>query len=570
MPKILTQEKEKPKGVKKHKTQLSATSKTNLVLTVLVAASLCFLTVGFAVYNQILDLSGVVSIAPPASDNIVVMDIKLTGSTNGASETYNCQHTDNSISAYATLPQLNSTATYSITVKNYSGDVYKLRSIVEDLFGNDNIQYSIDTAVGDKVNGSTVATFNVAISYKPTVTSLPTSQAASVHLQFDYSKLKVFSVTYGGFDATGFPATVVEDSSYSYTIGEHADLIVKMGGKTLVPTVDYTYSDGILSVPTVTGNLDIYLSGDILASHYVTGQSTVSGITITSYGGGIYKINGKSTGKAFARVSDYFITNSNNTYLMSGSAPNNTTIVPVNNSYDINYESISGTHNAATVSDSFKFVFRNVGKTSSSSAFGYDFVSGFYGNSTVTSNLGMATIYVRKGVTFDNFIFRVSVTSALSGVGTLTNTLTTADGNLTVKFYDSGVIDVNGTSANSTYIDLDSKKLVESDHTLIYSATAAANPRFHSGDNVKLTYNYISGAPTTASEISLALRDTTTDATSLDVPRIATTTGDAEGFAQSVQKTATIAKDASMLSLFIAPGISFTNFRFSASASLAN
>ena len=69
----------------------------------------------------------------------------------------------------------------------------------------------------------------------------------------------IYSVTYVDITGSGsYPSTIVSGDTYSQTFtNPPSNVTVTMGGNTLTAGTDYTYSNGTLSIPNVTGNLVI-------------------------------------------------------------------------------------------------------------------------------------------------------------------------------------------------------------------------------------------------------------------------------------------------------------------------
>ena len=115
-----------------------------LILTIVILSSF---SVGYAFLSQSLNISGSLTILPGATGTVIT-SISSGSFTNSASESTNSSYSDSSATMGVTLPKVNSTATYNITIKNSSG-VSSRYTGIDTTISNDAFTYTlsgIDTA----------------------------------------------------------------------------------------------------------------------------------------------------------------------------------------------------------------------------------------------------------------------------------------------------------------------------------------------------------------------------------------------------------------------------------------
>lgn len=120
-------------------------------------------------------------------EEIRVTDIKLHEATNEAYETYKSQYSKNSTNMYISLPQLDSTITYEVTVTNKSAYLFIISEIEASLV-NESITYEMSNyKIGEGIGGVSEIKFYITFKYKSDVKNLPTdvSQIGSFLYKFE-------------------------------------------------------------------------------------------------------------------------------------------------------------------------------------------------------------------------------------------------------------------------------------------------------------------------------------------------------------------------------------------------
>lgn len=154
-------------------------------LWIIVFVLVCSISVVCASYNQSMHISGDAILRVDA--DIRVTDLKMINASNEAYETYSSKFSKNSTSMYVSLPKLDSTITYEVTVTNKSGYLYVISEITDSLV-NENITYEISNyKIGDGIQFSSSIKFEITFKYKDNVKDVPDdfSQIASILYKFE-------------------------------------------------------------------------------------------------------------------------------------------------------------------------------------------------------------------------------------------------------------------------------------------------------------------------------------------------------------------------------------------------
>lgn len=184
------------------------------IYSIVVILSILFISVGYAAFNTDLLISGEAFVR--VESDIRIIDFKVIDKTNGAYETYNCTFAKDNINAYATLPNINSTITYQVTLKNTTGSMIKVIDIIEEINTNPQIKYTLDGLAKNDVFGSMKEeiTFNIKFYYSGKV--LPSNTDLSLSLNFNIEKyfeeIKLGLVTESLISFSG--PEISDDTSY--------------------------------------------------------------------------------------------------------------------------------------------------------------------------------------------------------------------------------------------------------------------------------------------------------------------------------------------------------------------
>lgn len=154
-------------------------------LWIIVFVLVCSISIVCASYNQTMLINGNAILR--VDDLIRITDLKMSSTNSEGYETYNSQYSKNSTNMYVSLPKIDSTVTYEVTVTNKSGYLYIISDIESSLV-NDAITYEItDYKVGDGIGAASEIKFNITLKYKEGVKEVPNdySQIASILFKFE-------------------------------------------------------------------------------------------------------------------------------------------------------------------------------------------------------------------------------------------------------------------------------------------------------------------------------------------------------------------------------------------------
>lgn len=162
----------------------------------------CTLTVVCAAYNQEMLIDGEAHVR--IHKDVRIMSIERYNATNGGYSTYNPKYSEVSTIMYDTLPNLNSTVTYKVKIRNNTNfyiNVYDITSEVTNSITNSNVTYEFDktslnsTYGSDLINPSSESFIYITIKYKDGI-SLPENKANIATLKFKFSPIYASELSY--------------------------------------------------------------------------------------------------------------------------------------------------------------------------------------------------------------------------------------------------------------------------------------------------------------------------------------------------------------------------------------
>lgn len=121
-------------------------------------------------------------------EDVRIIDLEMNSVLNSAFETYNYSYSKNTTAMYITLPQLNSTITYKVTIQNKTDYVYVVSNLKADI-SNTNITYTIDDyKVGEGMSSKDDVEFYITFKYKDSVKALPDEKSAIVYMYYTFER----------------------------------------------------------------------------------------------------------------------------------------------------------------------------------------------------------------------------------------------------------------------------------------------------------------------------------------------------------------------------------------------
>lgn len=155
------------------------------VLGIIVLFLVSLMSVGFAYMSQKLEVNGLVNVFNGFS--IRVTDIVVSDMTSSGTTEYNPTYNKTTINTTTNLPNLDSTVSYQITLRNYSYDmVAELENIVEDSISSDNFTYELSMKAGDLIDADGSSVVTLIIKYKEDLTTVPEDTNFGVSLTFNF------------------------------------------------------------------------------------------------------------------------------------------------------------------------------------------------------------------------------------------------------------------------------------------------------------------------------------------------------------------------------------------------
>ncbi|MCX4365874.1 MAG: hypothetical protein OSJ70_08915 [Bacilli bacterium] len=154
-------------------------------LWIIVFVLICSISIVCASYNQTMMINGDAILR--VDEFIRITDLKMLNMENEGYETYNSQYSKNSTNMYVSLPKINSTVTYEVTVTNKSGYLFVISDIAASLV-NEAITYEITNyKIGEGIGQTSEIKFNITLKYKEGIKEVPNdySQIASILFKFE-------------------------------------------------------------------------------------------------------------------------------------------------------------------------------------------------------------------------------------------------------------------------------------------------------------------------------------------------------------------------------------------------
>lgn len=169
--------------------------KLNIIIIATCLVLVAFLSVGYSLLSQELNVSSAVNVRVDA--DVRVMSLSVPTLTSGAYEQYNSRYTENSLVNNVVLPNLDSTATYTATITNNSSGYIKISNIVADVFSNNAMTYSFDgVTIGTIINPETTISFTILFNYKSSTSTIPDDTMLGSILVFSFTEYNPESLVY--------------------------------------------------------------------------------------------------------------------------------------------------------------------------------------------------------------------------------------------------------------------------------------------------------------------------------------------------------------------------------------
>ena len=233
-------------------------NKSVIMFTSIIIILVFIITVGFSSFGNNLGINGLLAEVRIEKD-IRVTGVSLLESTDlvvSKDEDYNVKN------IYSTLylPNKDSSVTYRVEITNLGNVAMGIYDITSN---NDNIEISLsgDYKLKDKICNDTKCTLgvkkyiDVTIKYKSN--AVVSSDEFNVLLTFDFRPF--YTVTYEGFeeDTSSYTGDVIEGDTLKVEFNDFSGKLEVYMDNALLTTDDYTFTNNVLELKNVTGNINI-------------------------------------------------------------------------------------------------------------------------------------------------------------------------------------------------------------------------------------------------------------------------------------------------------------------------
>ena len=220
-----------------------------LITSIIVIAIATFLTIGFSAFNSDIGIEDMnVSIKPSIFAKITNL---VAEGTAGATSTEELD--DDNINISLNLPE-NSTMSYRISITNLGAiemGVLNIAGLPENLaFELSDYNLGDKICEEDRCKLGITKTFNLTLSYQEGG-YLPDSTHYDFNLVFDFRES--YSVSITGYESLEYQPFILDGANFEIPLDSEPASVLIDGN----PCLTYTYTDGILAIPEVYGNISL-------------------------------------------------------------------------------------------------------------------------------------------------------------------------------------------------------------------------------------------------------------------------------------------------------------------------
>ena len=127
--------------------------------------------------------------------DIRITNVEMLNPVSGAYETVNLHYSKDTADLYSTLPALNSTISFKITVENTSNDVYVISAIGNTL-SNNQITSNVTDFEGTIIDANDSEELTVTYQYDSEVSALPADTTQTANLSFTFERPNASMIEY--------------------------------------------------------------------------------------------------------------------------------------------------------------------------------------------------------------------------------------------------------------------------------------------------------------------------------------------------------------------------------------
>lgn len=544
---------------------------------------LSFLSVGFAAFGADLNIDNASAYVFVNMDISIIETYSYENYSNGS--IINVSHTDREMHSSFSLPNIDSSVTYSVRIINNGNidmGIFKIEGLPDNLiYSIDNYNEGVDKICDDDkpsvCNSGADKTLYLTIKYKDDSSfDVNNTIFNDVNLSFDFQFYhKVF---YVGMEVDNtFPREVMNGGSLNIELPSYVtDYKITKNSIKLFDGVDYSRNGNKISLDNVDGIIRFINIVDILKDHYVNDSKSAYGITVTTTDEGFVTIDGTATNNMYVRLTDYLrIVNYRydlyNNYQVVGEEPvvANSIISKDLGPISTKVTEISGTNNVSDL-DYFKISYRRTydgaGEINSSSLGqpDYDFyLKKVAGDGTLSADVGVISLYIRSNLVFNNYEFKVEIFDKEGNLIDIDYPVESQKlKDLEIVSKGNGIFVLNGNTSSNTFIRLNDQIIITSTRdnmykTIKYDQIEKVETIIQSPKHLTLDGKYISGSNnlTEDNQGTLVFRRVNVEDSDRD-PNIGF------DFFSGAYGSGSITDDLGMATLYIVAGASFNNYCF--------
>ncbi len=239
------------------------------------------ISIGYSAFSANLKISGEAVVR--YDYDVRISGIDLVSKSNDGTETYNSSFSKSFTSMSVNLLNTNSSVTYRVTITNNTDNYFTLKSIVEDVYTNKNVKYTISGI--DVLNVYQGNTFSFNITFTTTVPN----QICNLTLKYD---LDVVSKNVWIFEYSGGEQTFKTPYNATYKL----EVWGAQGGtitNTLVDTTYYgVYGGYSVGEVSLNANTNLYINVGGEGTSCLNYGTTTAGTRTCGDDGGFWRKTG--------------------------------------------------------------------------------------------------------------------------------------------------------------------------------------------------------------------------------------------------------------------------------------
>lgn len=236
-----------------------AESKLLVIFPCFLIIATIFMAIGYASVNSVTgEIAGIATTSPYSG--VLITDVSMNVSEVEVGEMSRIDnYAQTLVKSRVALSKTNGNSFVTLTVKVYNntGVDYYYRGAKYDsgteFYSNPDIVFDVGgITVGDVLPSKSEKIFTVNFYYKDNVVTASNILDSFINFEFK----KQYTVTYNGLTVEEHP-TIFFDGDDLVVSLEYAPVEVTMAGTLLTADVDYSYADGVLTIPKAKGDIVI-------------------------------------------------------------------------------------------------------------------------------------------------------------------------------------------------------------------------------------------------------------------------------------------------------------------------